>query len=211
MVPVVWLAGMSRRRYVAPLTCVTSGSARTLSTAPAQLSHWPTSGKRRSMRMSPPLRTPARVGCTRCSSAPMPIVAVRSFAIRRPRAASSTVSMRRMTLNIAQGVDVGSRRRDAAGTRCDQTRDVIPPLPERAVRPTLPCHLPPCLRARQAPPDRDGVGLVVEPYRRTDQDVAQRHSAFAGAGRVFADVPVDDQARAAGTGLHPVDDEDLAV
>src|SRR5215218_7832599 len=141
--------------------------------------HSYSASKRRWTRMSPPLREPDSVGSTIQRCAPVSAAAVRTSASTRSRSFSAT-SSRRVTLYIAQLVHVARRGGHTAGPFGDQLRDGVPPRAERRVRSALPRHLPPRLSGGQRPRDGDGVGLIVEPDRRTDQDVAQTHAALAG-------------------------------
>ena len=112
-----------------------------------------------------------------------------------------------MTLYIAERVDVVCGRGDRPGPLRDQFADLGPPFAQCRVWPALPRHLPPCLGVGQRPGDGDGVGLILEPDRGTDEDVAQRHAAGEGTGRVLGEVGVDELPGASGPGQHPVDDE----
>ena len=158
--------------------------------------------------MSPPLRAPGSVGSTSRRRAP-----IASALDRRRNQHSFPI----VVDDVEQSGDAIHRRAPstssaaAANDRVRSTTSSLyprPPFAQSRVRPTLPRHLPPCLRAGQRPGDGDGVGLFLEPDRRADEDVAQRHAALAGAGRVLGEVGVDERPGAAGPGHHPVDDED---
>src|SRR5689334_15579339 len=98
--------------------------------------------------MSPPLRTPGSGGATSWCRAPVAAAAARAVVSTRSRSPSTTSSSR-VTLYIAEPVDVvrgGGHAADAVG---HEFADAVPPRPEGGVGATLPGHLPPRLRARQ--------------------------------------------------------------
>ena len=142
--------------------------------------------------MSPPLRDPGSVGSTsqwRASGCLGPRAHERQYAVslsvgdvEEPGDAIHRRDRRRRRL---------PRRTERRPLR-DQFADPGPPFAQRRVRPALPRHLPPCLGAGQRPGDGDNVGSIVEPDRGTDEDVAQRHPAGAGPGRVLGKVGVDE-------------------
>src|SRR5689334_4148381 len=156
--------------------------------------------------MSPPLRTPGSVGATSWCRAPVAAAAARAVVSIRSRSTSVTSSSR-VTLYIAQPVNVVSSGGHAAAAIGHEFADAVPPRPERGVGATLPRHLPPRLRARQRPDDGHRVRPIVEPDRWADQHVSKRHAASARAGRVFGEVGVDERPGAPGPGHHPVDHE----
>jgi hypothetical protein len=116
-----------------------------------------------------------------------------------------------VTLYIAEPVDVGGGGGERPGPLRNQLANLGPPFAQRRVRPALPRHFPPCLRAGQRPGDGDGVGLVLEPDWRTDEDVAQCHSPSAGTGRVLGKIRVDELPCAPRPRHDPVDDENRSV
>src|SRR5262249_45336609 len=160
--------------------------------------------------MSPPLREPGSVGCTTQRSAPASAAAARSSTRIRSRA-SSTTSSSRVTLYIAEAVDILDGRGERSGPVVHQFTDLGPPFAQAPVWPALPRHLPPRLYVGHCPGDRDGVGLVIGPDGRADQHMTQRHTPLARARSVLGDIGVDEPPGATGPGQHPVDDEYLAV
>src|ERR1700733_5688449 len=164
----------------------------------------------RCIRMSPPLREPGSVGSTRWKRAPIASVLDRIETSTRSRS-SATTSRSRVTLYIAETVKVIGSGTESPCRLSSVFFYPRPPFAQSRIWPTLPRHLPPCLRAGQGPGDRDGIGQFLGPDRWAYEDVAQRHAPAAGAWRVFGEVGVDDRSGAAGLGHHPVDDEDQSV
>ena len=161
------------------------------------------------IRMSPPLRTPGSVGADENTfgfCAPRWAVSFWSESATRTRCSAGTT--------MSQPSDAkhrkGCRCRLAAAALSDRAprraRRCRPTIARFRIRPTLPRHLPPCLRAGKRPGDRDGVALVGKPDRGTDEYVPQRHSTFTGAGGVLGEVAVDEVLGAARSCHHPVDD-----
>src|SRR5271156_832362 len=156
--------------------------------------------------MSPPLRDPGRVGSTSRTRAPVASAPDLIEASTRSWS-SGTTSRSRVTLYIAEPVDVGGGSSERPSPLDEQFVYLRPPFAQCRVRPAPPRHLPPCLRTGQGPGDRDGVGEFLGPDRRAHQHTTQRHAAVAGPWRVLGKVGVYDRSGVPGLGNHPVDDE----
>src|SRR5271166_2021760 len=183
-----------------------AGSCRTVAKSSAAESHLLLESNRKWTRTSPPLRDPGRVGSTSRRRARVASAPERTEASTRSRC-SSSMSRSRVTLYIAEPVDIVGGCGYRPGPLRNQFADLRPPFAQCRVRPALPRHLPHCLCAGQRPGDGDGIGLILEPDRGTDENVAQRHAARPGAGRVLGQVAVDELPGTSGPGHHPVDDE----
>ncbi len=129
--------------------------------------------------------TPGSVGSTRQRTAPVPSAAARTSASTAARSDSATSSNRVTPIHAQSRV---ARRSAAAATLRLRSTTSVPMRshhrPSVGVRPALPRHLPPGLRAGQRPRDRDGVGVG----RRTRSAGSREPSAASclarGPGRV---------------------------